>query len=157
MRRPDPPVFPMHKPYPRWHRWVIEHYQPETWAPYRKWNRAKFELRKDLTRKTMELCTTAMDTAILWPEPLLDHHMHAAFETGATAQEILEVIVFAAEAVQGGRDESFHARQYDGGAIAIHHGVTALHRVLIQRESKGLLAPRDKNSPKVGRAALTRD
>lgn len=154
-RWPNPPVFPYHSPAPRYHNQVLAAYHPKLWNAFKEWNQARFELREELTRKTQELLVTACDTAIYWPEPLLDHHIHAAFEVGATGQEILETMVLAAGSVSGARDTNFAARLLEGSVQAIHHGLTALDRVYKQRESKGLLAPRDRNSPRTGPAALT--
>lgn len=64
--------------------------------------------------------------------------------------------MLAANAVPGARATSLAGRLLEGSVQAIHHGVTALDRVLREREGAGLLAPRDKSKPKVGRAALTR-
>jgi alkylhydroperoxidase/carboxymuconolactone decarboxylase family protein YurZ len=151
---PEPPVFPYHSPKPRFHAQVIEKYDPEVFAAWSAWNQARFKSRKELTRLMQELLVTAVDVAIFWPAPLLDHHMHAAFEVGATTQSLLEVIIFAATAAEGARSTNIAGRAIDG-VEALHHGLTALERVLEQREGAGLLAPRDKTSPRVGRVALT--
>jgi hypothetical protein len=152
---PEPPVFPYHYPKPRYHVQVIEKYDPELYSAYVAWNQARFNSRKELTRIMQELLVTACDVAIFWPAPLLDHHMHAAFEVGGTTQSLLEVIVFASTAVEGARSTNIAGRVLEGGVEAIHHGITALERVVAQREGAGLLAPRDRTSPKVGRIALT--
>ena len=153
---PVPPVFPMHSPSPRYHLEAMELYYPELAAEYNEWQAARFRMRRDLTRRMEELLAIAVDTAIFWPEPFIDHHMHAAFEAGVTAQEIVEVIVLTAGAVQGVLATNIAARRMEGGAHAMRHGLLALDRVLSQREDKGLLAPRDKMKPKTGKVALTR-
>jgi alkylhydroperoxidase/carboxymuconolactone decarboxylase family protein YurZ len=151
---PEPAVFPYHSPKPRYHVQVIEKYDPELFAAWSAWNEARFKSRKELTRLMQEMLVTAVDVAIFWPAPLLDHHMHAAFEVGATTQSLLEVIVFAATSVEGARSTNIAGRAIDG-VDSIHHGITALERVLEQRNGAGLLAPNDRTSPKVGRVALT--
>jgi alkylhydroperoxidase/carboxymuconolactone decarboxylase family protein YurZ len=152
---PVPPVFPYHDPHPRWHVQVIEKYDPELWPAYVAWNQARFASRKGLTRKMQELLVTAVDVAIFWPAPLLDHHMHAAFEVGATTQVLLETIVLAATSVEGARSTNLAGRVLEGGVASIHYGLTALERVLSERNSRELLAPRDRTSPRTGRIALT--
>jgi len=152
---PVPPVFPYHYPKPRYHVQVIEKYHPELNEAYVAWNAARFKTRKELTRLMQELLVTAVDVAIFWPPPLLDHHMHAAFEVGGTTQMLLETIVFASTAVEGARITGLSAKGLEGGLLGLHHGVTALDRVLKERASEGLLAPHDRNSPKVGRVAMT--
>jgi alkylhydroperoxidase/carboxymuconolactone decarboxylase family protein YurZ len=152
---PVPPVFPYHSPKPRYHVQVIEKYDPELYAAFVAWNNARFTTRKELTRYLQELLVTAVDVAIFWPPPLLDHHMHAAFEVGATTQVLLETIVLAATTAEGARATNMAGRVLEGGVHAIHHGLAALDRVLAERGREGLLAPRDRNSPKVGRIAMT--
>jgi alkylhydroperoxidase/carboxymuconolactone decarboxylase family protein YurZ len=152
---PEPPVFPYHSPKPRYHNQVIAKYDPELNEAFVAWNRARFQSRKGLTRLMQELLVTACDVAIFWPAPLLDHHMHAAYEVGATTQMLLETIVFAATASEGARATNLAGRALEGGFQAIHHGITALERVMAERSSENLLMPQDRNSPRVGRIALT--
>lgn len=154
---PDPPVFPYHTPKPRYHFQALSEYHPEFAAAYSAWRDAQFELRKELTRKNQEFLVTACDVAIYWPEPLIDHHMHAAFEVGATTRELLEVILLTASVAPGARRSNLAGRVIEGGVLAIHHGLTALERVLAQRESEGLLARRDRNAPMTGRPAFIGD
>jgi len=152
---PEPPVFPYHFPKPRYHNQVIEKYDAELNEAFVAWNNARFKARKELTRLMQELLVTATDVAIFWPAPLLDHHMHAAYEVGATTQMLLETIVFASTTAEGARSTNIAGRVLEGGVHALHHGMRALERVLSERESENLLAPRDRNSPKVGRVAVT--
>lgn len=152
---PVPPVFPYHHPKPRYHVQVIEKYDPELFAAWSAWNDARFKSRKELTRLMQELLVTSIDVAIFWPAPLLDHHMHAAYEVGATTQMLLETIVFSAWAGEGARATNFAGWSHPGGVSAVHHGLTALDRVLTERGSQGLLTPKDRNAPKVGRIAMT--
>jgi alkylhydroperoxidase/carboxymuconolactone decarboxylase family protein YurZ len=140
---PVPPVFPYHSPYPRLHYQVIENYHPQMWTAFKAWRQAQFRLRALLTRRMQELLVTACDTGINWPEPLLDHHMHAAFEVGVTAQEVVETVLLAAVVMPGARLSSISGRLLDGGPQAMHHGLTALERVLAQRDSRELLARRN--------------
>lgn len=151
---PETPVFPYHSPYPRYHVQVLAEYHPQLWQAHKAWREAQFRLRKVLTRRMQELLVTACDTGIHWPEPLLDHHMHAAFEVGVTAREIVETVLLAAVAMPGARLGNFAGRLLDGGVQAVHHGLTALERVLSQRDSRDLLARRDAKSPWQGLAHL---
>ncbi|HEX5121136.1 MAG TPA: hypothetical protein VFW65_38615 [Pseudonocardiaceae bacterium] len=151
---PDPPVFPYHSPYPRHHMQVLERYHPELFVAFKAWRDAQFQLRKVLTRRMQELLVTACDTGIHWPEPLLDHHMHAAFEVGVTVREIVETVLLAAVVMPGARLGNFAGRRLDGGVQAVHHGLTALERVLAQRDGRELLARRDADSPWQGLAHL---
>jgi alkylhydroperoxidase/carboxymuconolactone decarboxylase family protein YurZ len=152
---PDPPVFPFHSPAPRHNNLVLAEYHPELWEAYKVWQDARFKLRKELTRRNQELLMIACDTVVCWPEPMLDHHIHAAFETGATAQEIIETMVLAVAAAQGARDTNPGAWLLSGGVVELHHGVAALDRVLEQRGRHELLAPLDRTKPRIGRPALT--
>jgi alkylhydroperoxidase/carboxymuconolactone decarboxylase family protein YurZ len=157
---PVPPVFPYHSPYPRYHYQVIAQYHAELWSAFKGWREAQFRLRKVLTRRMQELLVTACDAGIHWPEPLLDHHMHAAFEVGVTVQEITDTILLAAVAVPGARLKNVAGRQLDGGVQSVHHGLTALERVLSQRASRDLLARQNAaapwaGSPYIGAAEVT--
>jgi alkylhydroperoxidase/carboxymuconolactone decarboxylase family protein YurZ len=140
---PDPPLFPFHTPSPRIFMQVIARYDPELNAAWRAYNSARFNLRKELTRRMQELLVTAVDAVIRWPEPLIDHHMHAAFECGCNAQEMIETILACAEAVQGARESNVAARTLESGVSIIHHGITALERVVTQRNAVGYPAPLD--------------
>ena len=143
---PVPGVFPMHTPYPRYHQQVIEKYDPVLFEAWETWNRARFSSRRELTRRMQELAVTAVDVAIIWPAPLLDHHMHAAMELGVTAQELVETVLFSATAPQGATDSNLSAH-VPGGFLSLHHGINALNRVLSERDSAQVLARRDRNSP----------
>jgi len=152
---PEPAVFPYQSPSPRVHSRVLASYHPDLWDAFREWNSARFELRLELTRRTREFLAVACDAAICWPEPLLDHHVHAAFEFGATGQEILEVVILAAASASGASESNLAGRHLPSAGLSVRHGLLALERVLSQRESKGLLAPRDRNSDRRSPAALT--
>lgn len=151
---PVPAVLPYQTPTPRLFRQVLVRYDPDLFAAWNAWNDARIGLRRALTRKTQDFIFVALDVAIYWPEPLLDHYMHSAFEAGATAQELLEVIMLVSRGVQGARTTNIAGRPLEGGVYAIHHGLAALDRVLEQRESHGLLAPRDRTKPRVGPKSL---
>ena len=69
--------------------------------------------------------------------------MHAAFECGCNGQEILETVLACAEAVQGARESNVAGRTVESGVSIIHHGVTALDRVVKQRTAAAYPAPMD--------------
>jgi alkylhydroperoxidase/carboxymuconolactone decarboxylase family protein YurZ len=145
---PNPPVFPYQSPYPRVHNKLMATYHPKVWAEYKKWNDARFNLREELTRRMFDLLYVGCDITIIWPEPLLDHHIHASFEAGVTAQEMAELSMLCATTLHE-IGETAQAQQ------ALHHGLDTLSRVLAQRQSHDLLAPIDATQPKTGRIALT--
>jgi alkylhydroperoxidase/carboxymuconolactone decarboxylase family protein YurZ len=151
---PEPPVFPMHSPNPRPQITILRRYHSELLGHFDAWNKALFSTRKELTRRLQELSLTAVDVGIVYPSPYLDHHMHAAFEIGSTAQELLETVIFSSAVVYGARARNL-AYNAEGAFLSLHHGVTALERVIAEREGAGLWAPRNRNSPREGRAALT--
>lgn len=151
---PVPAVFPYHAPSPRMHNQVLAEYHPRMWEAFKSYRLASFEVRTELTRRMQELLVTACDTAITWPEPLLDHHLHAAYEVGTTTQELVETILLAACAVPGAQESSLAGRRLDGGVVALRHGLRGLDRVLEQRLSHGLLARADESQPHTGLRAI---
>jgi alkylhydroperoxidase/carboxymuconolactone decarboxylase family protein YurZ len=79
-----------------------------------------------LDAKTRELIVIAIDTLVAWPEPFIDVHIHAAFDAGATIQEVIETIAVTANF---------------GGGHSINHGLVAMERVIKEREEEGVRVP----------------
>jgi alkylhydroperoxidase/carboxymuconolactone decarboxylase family protein YurZ len=140
---PDPPIFPFHTPSPRIYYQAIKKYDPELYDAWMQWNTARFRLRKELTRRMQELLVTGVDAVIRWPAPLLDHHMHAALAVGSNVQELVDVTVVCAEAVQGAPDSNVAGRRFESTVDIIHFALTALDRVIQEREGVGMVVPRD--------------
>jgi alkylhydroperoxidase/carboxymuconolactone decarboxylase family protein YurZ len=152
---PVPPVFPYHSPSPRTHNLLIATHHPRLWAEYKRWTEARFNLREELTRKRLDFLSVACDVAIVWPEPLLDHHLHAAFEAGATEKELVELIVMVSEGLYEVAAADHPRAASAAGLEAARNGLAALSRVLEQRRSHDLLAPADATQPRTGRIAMT--
>jgi len=124
--KPTGPIFPYMQPSPRLYFQAWKKYDPNLFEAFIEFFSKKGELRKGLSTKTEEFVVVAIDAAILWPEPLIDHHLHAAFDAGATVQEQVEVILIACE--------------YTGGDVkVIRYGLQALDRVIKQRIDAGIL------------------
>jgi alkylhydroperoxidase/carboxymuconolactone decarboxylase family protein YurZ len=149
---PDPPVFPYHTPYPRIYFQAIAKYDPELNQVWTAWLRGLFQARKELTRRMQELLVSAVDAVIRWPAPLLDHHLHAALDVGSDVQELLDVVVACAEAVQGAPDSNVAGRRLESSVDIIVFGLTALERVIQEREGVGMFVPRDQAQRLAGRA-----
>jgi len=126
---------------PMRHPGILEKYDPDLWLAFEQWNDACLELRHGLTRKMEEFLFVAVDSMIRWPIPLLDRHMHAAFEVGATVQELLEVVMTCATADQGARESNIAGRQLVGGPEIVRYALGALDRVIAERTELGLAAP----------------
>ena len=127
------PFFPYMQPSPRLYFQAWKKYDPGLFAAFMDFFSKKGELRRGLSAKTEELVVVAIDAAILWPEPLIDHHLHAAFDAGASVQEQVETILIACE--------------YSGADVkVIRYGLQALARVIDQRVAAGV-------APKRGLAA----
>jgi alkylhydroperoxidase/carboxymuconolactone decarboxylase family protein YurZ len=105
-------------------------YHPELHDAYYRLIQERFALRKELRKRTEELVVTAIDSLISWPEPLLDSHIHLAFDAGATAQELVEAILVVG--------------RFDDGLRGMQSGFDALRRVIDEREAQGDPAPRTR-------------
>lgn len=126
--KPAGPFFPYMVPSPRIFFQAWKKYAPELFEAFTDFYAKKKKLRKGLGTKTEEFIVVAIDAAILWPEPLIDHHLHSAFDFGATVQELVETVLVACE--------------YSGGEVeVIRFGLNSLGRVIGQREAAGV-APR---------------
>ena len=126
---PVGPVFPYMQPSPRLYFQAWKKYDPDLFVAFMEFFSKKGKLRKGLSTKTEEFVIVAIDAAIQWPEPLIDHHLHAAFDVGATVQEQVETVLVACE--------------YAGGDVnVIRYGLQALGRVIDQRVAAGVAPAR---------------
>jgi len=98
-----------------------------------------------------ELITTASDSVIRWPDPLLEHHIHEALNRGSNVQEIVEVLMVTAESVQGASESNVAGRRLPSCVEIERHGLTALSRVIAERDKAGYKSP-----PEYGRASRRR-
>jgi len=138
-----PPIFRWHVPLPRLHDQARRKWAPERFAANA---RAAEEIRKlprALSGRMTELITTASDSVIRWPEPLLEHHIHEALNRGSNVQEIVEVIMVTAESVQGASESSVAGRRLPSGVEIERHGLTALSRTIAERDKAGYKSPRE--------------
>ena len=138
-----PPIFKWHLPLPRYHDQARRRWAPERFAANA---RAAEEIRKlpqALSGRMSELLTTASDTMIRYPDPLLDHHIHEALNRGSNVQEIVEVMMVVAESVQGASESNVAGRRVHSGVEILHHGLSALDRVIAERDKVGYKTPRE--------------
>ena len=92
--------------------------------------------------RMFELLLIAADTAVVrWREPFIDEHYHEALNRGSNLQEVIEVMMVAAELVQGVSDSSIVGRHHPGGVAILAHGLQALNRVMAEREKVGYKTP----------------
>jgi len=105
-----------------WHA-VFEEYDPELFAAFNAWS-TRVEVHKDLDAKTRDLITVALAAIVALPSPFIDVHIHRAFDSGVTIQELLEAIVVAGQT--GG-----------GCGHAMNHGFTSLGKVIGERQKAG--------------------
>jgi alkylhydroperoxidase/carboxymuconolactone decarboxylase family protein YurZ len=114
--------------YPKypWNQ-IWESYDPEKLALYQQWTNQMLS-HKELPPKVREFIFVAVDSIVAWPSPYIDGHIHEAFDTGATIQELVEVIE-----VSG----------YLMGVHALNHGLTSLEKVILERREAGRIVPRD--------------
>src|ERR1019366_5477391 len=66
---PDPPRFPYQTPNPRLQIQTLDKYDPELGQAYQAWTKARFGLRKGLTRRMQELLLSGGDAVLRWPAP----------------------------------------------------------------------------------------
>jgi alkylhydroperoxidase/carboxymuconolactone decarboxylase family protein YurZ len=137
----NPPVFKWHVPMPRTFQAAKDRWQPEIAAIDRRAGAEKAKLPKALSGRMTELITSASDSIIRYPDPLLDHHMHEALNRGSNVQEILEVVMVTAESVQGASESNVQGRRVHSGVEILHHGVSALGRVIAERDKAGYKTP----------------
>ncbi|HEV2986267.1 MAG TPA: hypothetical protein VGX46_17840, partial [Vicinamibacterales bacterium] len=107
----NPPIFKWHVPMPRTFQAAKERWQPEIAAIDRRASAEKAKLPKALSARIAELITSASDSIIRYPDPLLDHHMHEALNKGSNVQEVLEVVMVVAESVQGASESNVQGRR----------------------------------------------
>jgi alkylhydroperoxidase/carboxymuconolactone decarboxylase family protein YurZ len=99
-------------------------------------------LTAGVSGRMSELLFIAGDTAVVhWPAPLLDQHHHEALNRGSNLQEIVEVMMVAAELVQGAGDSNVAGIQRPTGLDIMVHGLQALSRVVAEREKAEYKTP----------------
>jgi alkylhydroperoxidase/carboxymuconolactone decarboxylase family protein YurZ len=138
-----PPIFKWHLPMPRTFQQARERWAPEKAAIERRAATEIAKLSKALSGRMSELITTASDSVIRWPDPLLEHHIHEALNRGSNVQEIVEVIMVVAESVQGASESNVAGRRLPSGVEIEHHGLGALSRVIAERDKAGYKSPRE--------------
>ena len=106
--------------------------------------RRELKLPQHLPARMEELLWMASDTAIVrWNDPLMDHHHHQALNRGSNLQEIIEVMMVAAETVQGAADSNVAGRRVPTAVEIMVHGLQALSRVVAERDKAGYKSPGD--------------
>jgi alkylhydroperoxidase/carboxymuconolactone decarboxylase family protein YurZ len=110
----------------QWHEMMAE-YQPDVLEFF-------FERRSklrpyEIDLKVREFLLVAIDAVVAWPD--IDSHINAAFEKGATIQELMDVFVAAGNLM---------------GPHAWSFGMSHLDKIIKWRSEAGLPVPRDKNS-----------
>ena len=138
-----PPIFKWHVPLPRFHDQARRRWSPKRYANNARAAEENRKLPKVLSGRMNELITTASDSVIRWPDPLLDHHIHEALNRGSNVQEIVEVIMTVAESVQGASESNVAGRRLPSGVEIEHHGLDALSRVIAERDKAGYKTPRE--------------
>jgi alkylhydroperoxidase/carboxymuconolactone decarboxylase family protein YurZ len=108
-----------------WHELMAE-YQPDFLDAWRDFA-GHITAHKELDRKTHEFLIIAINAVVTWPA--IEHHMHRAFDAGATIQELIEVCVTAG---------------YLKGPHAWSFGLSALDRVIADRVKSGRPTPRSR-------------
>jgi alkylhydroperoxidase/carboxymuconolactone decarboxylase family protein YurZ len=103
-----------------WHA-VFQKYDPTKYADFVTAHHRAFT-NKELDPKIRELIIVAIDAFIAWPSPFIDVHINGAFNAGATVQEVLETITTT----------GWFNRH------AINHGLTAMDKVVREREAAGV-------------------
>jgi alkylhydroperoxidase/carboxymuconolactone decarboxylase family protein YurZ len=126
MSTESPGTWSMDYPKYRWNQ-IWEQYDPDKLALYQQWSNTMLHHR-ELPPKVREFIFVAVDAIVAWPSPYIDGHIHAAFDNGATVQELVEVIEVAG---------------YLMGVHALNHGLTSLEKVVEERRAAGRSTPRD--------------
>lgn len=137
-----PVLFKYQLPNPRARDLARKKFNPEGWEMDRRHSEEDRKLPQYLSAHLQELIWIASDTAVLrWPDPLVDHHHHQALNRGSNLQEIVEVMMVAAEVVQGAADSNVAGRRVPTGMEILHHGLLALSRVVAERNRAGYKTP----------------
>lgn len=105
---------------------LLKKYDPRLFAACAEWDRVA-ELRRELDEKTSALILVALDSIIHRPGAHVFRNVHDAFDAGATVSEIVELIV--------------RVGLLEGGIHSIREGMTALERVVTEREASGGSVP----------------
>lgn len=119
----EPPLLPWHK--------LLQKYDPARFEGLRNWERV-YQANRELTRKAADLIMVAIDSLISRPQASITAHIGAAFDSGATVQEVLEAILVAAHF----------------GDHPLENGLTAMDAVIQARTAAGNPPPRTKAAVK---------
>ena len=138
-----PPIFKWHVPLPRFHDQARRKWAPDRFANNARAAEENRKLPKALSGRMSELLTTASDTIIRYPDPLLDHHIHEALNRGSNVQEIVEVMMVVAESVPGASESHVGGRRVHSGVEILRHGLSALDRTIAERDHVGWKSPRE--------------
>jgi alkylhydroperoxidase/carboxymuconolactone decarboxylase family protein YurZ len=114
----------------KWHG-MLEEFGPEYMEAWRKFSKETNALT-ELDPKAREFLIVAIDSVIPWPSPYIDSHIHKAFNAGATVRELTEVAVTCGHLM---------------GPHPVNHLLTALYKVITERDEMGLPTPRSKKPP----------
>jgi len=131
-------------PHPRPHDLSRWKYDPVGEEIERRENaeRRKLQLRQHMPVRLIELIWTASDMAVVrWPHPLLDNHLNQGLSRGSNLQEFVEVMMVAAELVQGAADSNVAGRRVPTGPEILVHGLQGLSRVVAERDKAGFKSP----------------
>jgi alkylhydroperoxidase/carboxymuconolactone decarboxylase family protein YurZ len=142
-----PVLFPYHTPWPRNWRRAVETFDPDRAALEAEHNTALAKLPRHLSRRLHEAIDVVIDSVVRWKEPRIDHHVHEALNCGSNVQELVEMILAAAEEVQGARDSHVSGRPVEPGTEILCHGLSSIERVLREREGVGRYTPLTYGDP----------
>jgi alkylhydroperoxidase/carboxymuconolactone decarboxylase family protein YurZ len=142
-----PAVFPYHTPWPRYWQRLTGEFAPDRAKYDKERNQLVAKLPRHLSRRLEEVLDVVIDAVVRWKEPRIDHHTHEALNCGSNVQELIEFILASAEAAQGARDSHVSGRSVESGTDIVVHGLSAIDRVVRQRESAGRYTPRTYGDP----------
>ena len=108
----------------------LDNYDAKDYKLFRDWQEAAAR-EDELDDKSRALIAVSVDSLIAWPSPYVNPHVHAAFDAGATIQEVLEAVATA-----------------NHFGHAFNHGLTVMGEVIGERTAAGTPPPRRKSAPK---------
>jgi alkylhydroperoxidase/carboxymuconolactone decarboxylase family protein YurZ len=142
-----PVLFPYHTPWPRNWRVLAESFAPDRAALESEYDRAVARLPRQLSRRLHEALDVVIDSVVRWKQPRIDHHTHEALNCGSNVQELVEMILVAAEEVQGARDSHVSGRPVETGTEIVRYGLECLDRVIQERAAAGRYTPLSYGDP----------
>lgn len=108
----------------RWGELFYE-YDPGMYEAYVAWTTRARE-HVELEPKVREFIAIAIDSVVMWPSPYIDVHMNKAFDAGATAQEIADVVLATGRLM---------------GPHSYTHGLNTLEKVVNERRAREAVTP----------------